>query len=355
MSNTFSVNSKLKGVYNVYFINNLQESLNNNSNDNTIYLIDNQIAILFKNELNLIFNQNRFILLNISEKNKTLTYAKTLITKLLNLNVRKSDVLVAIGGGITQDIVAFISSILFRGLDWKYYPTTLLGQCDSCIGSKSSINFEMYKNLLGTFNPPSEIFIYNGFLNTLSSSEIKSGLGEMLHYFFFEGIELAQKLSDQFETLINDRTSLSFFIYNSLRIKKNIIEIDEFDTSIRHLFNYGHTFGHALEAITNYRIPHGQAITLGMDLANFISLKLNLISEHQFEEMHSILILNKPNFIFSMKNIDSYINALKKDKKNEGNQLGCILTLGPGNLKKMFLNIDNNLINLILDYSIKIK
>lgn len=352
MYKSFSVSSKVRGLYHVYFIDDIEYSLAGLSEKkNIVFVIDENLASLFKDELSVIMSNCRYILIGCSEENKTINYAQEVIRDLIKVSIRKDDKLVAIGGGITQDIVAFISSVLFRGLDWKFYPTTLLAQCDSCIGSKSSINFDQYKNLIGTFNPPSEIFIYGGFLNTLTESEIRSGIGEMLHYYFTEGINLAQEVSDKFDSLLTDRTILSYFISNSLRIKKKIIEIDEFDTSIRHIFNYGHTFGHALEAITDYSIPHGQAISLGMDLANYISMKKKMITEDQFAEMHAILVKNIPPFQFTSENIIAYFNALAKDKKNKGLKLGSILTFGPGKVEKVFLDIDEKLEKLILNYS----
>lgn len=352
MSESFSVSSKLRSLYYVNFIDDIQKSLTVlTERKNIVFVIDEKLCDLFKDELSVIMSYSRYVLLKSSEENKTINYSQEVIRELIKVNVRKDDSLIAIGGGITQDIVAFISSILFRGLDWKFYPTTLLAQCDSCIGSKSSINFDQYKNLVGTFNPPSEIYIYSGFLNTLSDSEIRSGIGEMLHYFFTEGINLAQEVSDKFDDLISDRNSLPYFISNSLRIKKKIIEIDEFDGSIRHIFNYGHTFGHALEAITEYTIPHGQAISLGMDLANYISLQKNMITKNQFKEMHSILEKNIPIFKFTSENIEPYFNALSKDKKNKGTQLGCILTFGAGKVEKVFIELDITLKNIILEYS----
>jgi len=352
MSNSFSVNSKVRGLYHIHFIEDIKKSLASITKENNlIFIIDEKVSILFKEELSIISSNCRHILIKSSEGNKTINYTQEVIRELIKVNVRKDDTLIAIGGGITQDIVTFIASILFRGLEWKFYPTSLLAQCDSCIGSKSSINFDQYKNLIGTFNPPSEIFIYAGFLNTLTESEIRSGIGEMLHYYFTEGISLAQEVSDKFYELLTNRNILTYFISNSLRIKKKIIEIDEYDTSIRHIFNYGHTFGHALEAITDYSIPHGQAISLGMDLANYISLQKQMISKDQFDEMHAILIKNIPSFTFTKNNLDSYINALAKDKKNKGNKLGCILTYGAGKVEKVFVDIDENLRKLILDYS----
>jgi 3-dehydroquinate synthase len=356
MFDSLTIKSKINGSYTVNFISDLIGNLRKDiESANCIFVIDENILKLFSTQLSLVSDNGNYVAIVANETNKTMDYAQQVIRKLIALDVRKNNVLVAIGGGITQDIVAFISSILFRGVEWKFYPTTLLAQCDSCIGSKSSINFDQYKNLVGTFNPPSQIFIYSEFLNTLTDLEIKSGIGEMLHYFFSEGIELAQQISNEYVDLLIHPEMLLKFINNSLRIKKNIIEIDEFDTSIRHIFNYGHTFGHAIEAITEYKICHGQAVSIGMDVANYISLKLNMINESQFNQMHAILIKNIPEFKFTSDMIDSYIAALSKDKKNKGNKLGCILTQGPGKLEKFFLNMDTTLKDTFLSYSNDIK
>ena len=177
----------------------------------------------------------------------------------------------------------------------------------------------------------------------------------MLHYFFTVGNDLAIKLTDEIPAILKDRKKLDFFIKNSLIIKKNIIEIDEFDQSIRHIFNYGHTFGHALEALTNYAIPHGQAITIGMDLANYISFQKKFIDEMQFDALHEILIKNIPKFKFDNFSIDNYLNALSKDKKNKDNKIGCILYRSIGKVEKVFVENDiwfrNTLINYFKKYN----
>lgn len=351
MFNSFVVKSKITGTYSVSFIIELKSQLIKVANDgDVIFVIDEKLINLFRDDFDEIIKTQRYVSIISEEKSKTMDYAQEVIRKLIALNVRKNDKLIAIGGGITQDIVAFISSILFRGLEWIFFPTTLLAQCDSCIGSKSSINFDQFKNLIGTFNPPNEIFIYNKFLTTLTESEIRSGIGEILHYFFTDGIDLAQEISDQYNDLLIDRSKLPYFISNSLRIKKKIIEIDEFDTSIRHIFNYGHTFGHAIEAITHYSIPHGQAISIGMDLANFISLEKGILSNNDFELMHKILIKNIPSFKLTEENIESYCLALSRDKKNKGNKLGSILSKGPGKVEKIYIDINVNLKNIMLKY-----
>jgi len=352
MFDDFKVSSKIVGTYSVKFVEDLSKQLLSLAeNPNVIFIVDQKVIHLFGQNFDVIIPSARLVRIESNEQNKTINYCQEIIRDLIKLKVRKDDRLVAVGGGITQDIVAFISSIIFRGVVWEFLPTTLLAQCDSCIGSKSSINFDSFKNLLGTFNPPSNIYIYKGFLNTLTESEIRSGIGEMLHYYFTEGIELADEITSQISELLSDRSKLGYFIKNSLRIKKAIIEIDEFDQSLRHIFNYGHTFGHALEAITHYTIPHGQAITLGMDLANYISLQLGFINSIQFDQMHLILLRNMPSFEFTKANISNYVNALSKDKKNKADKIGCILTKGIGKVEKQYIDNDEWLRQTILAYS----
>ena len=246
MFDDFKVSSKIVGTYSVKFVEDLSKQLLSlTETPNVIFIVDEKVIQLFSQNFDIIPSA-RIVRIESNEQNKTVNYCQEVIRDLIKLKVRKDDRLVAVGGGITQDIVAFISSIIFRGVVWEFLPTTLLAQCDSCIGSKSSINFDNFKNLLGTFNPPANIYIYKGFLNTLTESEIRSGIGEMLHYYFTEGIELADEITSQISELLSDRSKLGYFIKNSLRIKKKIIEIDEFDQSIRNIFNYGHNFGHDL-------------------------------------------------------------------------------------------------------------
>ena len=128
------------------------------------------------------------------------------------------------------------------------------------------------------------------------------------------------------------------------------VEIDEFDKNERNVFNYGHTFGHAIETVSNYLINHGQAVTMGMDIANYVSLQLGYLNASTFEVMHNILAKNLPNFKLSKENIEKYLAALSKDKKNIGNNLGCILTKGPGAMEKLQLPLDEKVKEIILDY-----
>ena len=351
MYNEIIVKSSISGSYSAKFVNNIESTITGiDSVENAIYLIDQNVFDLhFSKKMNHVFSEN-FILIESTENTKTLEYIDTVIAKLVEKKFKRNNNLVAIGGGVVQDITAFIASILFRGVSWYFIPTTLLAQCDSCIGSKSSINFRGFKNLLGTFKPPVKILICPIFLDTLSEVEIRSGIGEMFHYFYTVGLEEAEEISRLFPDILNNKSLLLKFIHRSLNIKKSIIEIDEFDNGIRHIFNYGHTFGHAIESLTEYEICHGQAVTLGIDIANFISFRIGLITYEDYIQINKTISFNIPELIINNSNIDSYIEILKKDKKNIDNKLGCILPIKIGNVEKKYIEFDENLKIQLLDY-----
>lgn len=171
-----------------------------------------------------------------SERAKSYNALIPLIDQLIENGFTRSNRLIAIGGGIVQDITAFTASILFRGVEWLFFPTNLLTQCDSCIGSKSSINFGVYKNQLGGFFAPKAVYIDLNFLSTLPKREIQSGLGEMMHYFLVSGkvdFHWAVAVLDQ---VLCDQDVLHQMIIRSLSIKKKMIERDEFDQGPRKIF-----------------------------------------------------------------------------------------------------------------------
>ena len=163
-------------------------------------------------------------------------------------------------------------------MEWIFFPTNVLTQCDSCIGSKTSINFKHFKNQLGGFYPPSAIYIDTQFTTTLGEREIASGLGEMLHYFLVNSTADFNLFLEHAPSVRKGGAGLEVLMHRSLEIKKAMIEIDEFDQGPRNVFNYGHTFGHALESATNYLIPHGAAVSYGIDLANLVSVHFGLLT-----------------------------------------------------------------------------
>ncbi len=159
-----------------------------------------------------------------------------------------------------------------------------LAQADSCIGSKTSLNFETYKNILGGFYPPNKIYIQPEFLNTLTKKDFYSGIGEIIKFALLkeEYPKNFQQIIQTVENLKNNKKMLQA-IHKTMAVKKAYIDEDEFDTGKRNLFNYGHCFGHALENSSHYKVPpHGIAVTIGMIYSNIVAFKRGLISKKRY-------------------------------------------------------------------------
>ena len=172
----------------------------------------------------------------------------------------------------------------------------------------------------------------------------------MCHYFIVSGEEDFNRFKKEYPDAKHDREIMVGLIARSLEIKKKYIEIDEFDKKERQVFNYGHSFGHAIESVTNYRVPHGIAISYGMDMANFISVKLGYIPEDVRNEIRELLSIIWKDFPISDMPLENFKNALSKDKKNVGSELRLILNKGYGNIFKDAMNMDEKIENWLRDY-----
>jgi 3-dehydroquinate synthase len=339
-----------KGEYAASFMSGGMDQLNNAPVENAVYIIDQNIAQLYQNRLGNILSSQRVIKIEATEENKSLDKIPGYVDELVSVNIRRGQPLVAIGGGIIQDITCFLATTVMRGLSWIFYPTTLLAQSDSCIGSKSSINSGEVKNILGTFTPPDKVVIDVDFLQTLEQREIFSGIGEMLKVHAINSPESFDLISAAYEDILKDPMIMEEFIHNSLSMKKKLIEIDEFDQGIRNVMNYGHSFGHAIESATNYGIPHGIAVTIGMDIANFVSAELKVSNTSHFERMHNVLEKNYRTYKYVDISVELLLNALSKDKKNSATQLRLILPDQDGCINIGLYDNNNKLKNSLDKY-----
>ncbi len=280
---------------------------------------------IYSDALGAVLKNNQPLVIRATEPAKSLDRLSEYAQQLLDAGIRKGDMLVAIGGGIIQDITCFLAAVMLRGLNWHFYPTTLLAQADSCIGSKSSINVGPYKNVVGSFTPPQEVHINAGLLTTLNPVDLRSGIGEMLKVHAIEGPSSFDRIAGAYEALCDDELVLTEFIVSSLRIKQRLIELDEFDAGPRRVMNYGHSFGHAIESATGFAVPHGIAVSLGMDLANFTAAKLGLAPHAHFERMHYTLARNYQGFEKTEVSVEQLLLALGRDKKNTESHLVLVL------------------------------
>jgi len=293
-----------------------------------IFIVDGNIWNLYKSSIFKKIPVDKTIIQPISEELKNLEAVSKLYDHLITLKAKRNITLVVLGGGILQDICGYVASTLYRGVKWIFVPTTLLAQADSCIGGKTSLNYKNYKNLIGTFSPPSEIIIYPKFLLTLSELDYYSGLGEVIKLHIMGGKDKTEEIRSQLSLLEKrDILALKRAIIESLLIKKGYIEEDEFDSGRRNLLNYGHCFGHAIETVSSFEIPHGQAVVVGMILANLVSSSRGVLSHETNEYIYNGLL--KSSLIVSRKKIefnpDDLIQAMKKDKKRTGEDLALIM------------------------------
>ena len=320
-----------RGSYPVHFGEPF-EGLEHGLNEGEHLLIDARVAELYENSLSAALAGCSVLRLEATEGNKSLEAFPRYYTHLIDQGVRRNHLLIAVGGGIVQDITAFIAATLLRGLRWHFYPTTLLAQADSCIGSKSSVNVGGSKNQLGTYTPPDEILISTEVLATLTDSDRRSGIGEIIKVHIIAGWDEVRALATDYSHLGHDPVLLGRYIQEALKIKKMKIEADEFDRGERVVMNYGHSFGHAIESCTNFSVPHGIAVSIGMDMANFASWRLGLSGRDVYDELHPLLTENFSGFENLEVPVDRLVAALGRDKKNVGRDIVLILLSEPGAL-----------------------
>ena len=304
--------------------------------ENAVFVVDKNVWSYYEKNLFSELPVERVIIQEAREELKNIETVCELYSRIMRFAPRKNMILISIGGGIIQDITGFVASTLYRGIKWFFVPTTLLAQVDSCIGAKTSLNFSCFKNLIGTFYPPYEIYLYPTFLKSLTREDFYSGVGE---------ITKLHLMTDK-STILHFIKQLSFIdkrddniliecIHRCLSIKKTYIEEDEFDTGKRNLLNYGHCFGHAIESSTHFVIPHGQAVVIGMILANKIAVQRGLLSQKQEDFIYKNIL--KPSLQINIPHIDitETLKAMRQDKKNTGKDLALILLQENGELRKI--------------------
>ncbi len=263
--------------------------------------------------ITLKFNTN-FIYIKANEKNKSLKTYDKICNKILNLNPKKSDYIIGIGGGMVTDIAGFIASTLLRGINLINIPTTLLCMVDACIGGKNGVNFNFAKNQIGTIYHPKLIVLDFNFLTTLPKKIIHNSYSEILKYHFITDEALEFK-------------NQNVLILQSLKIKDNIVSLDPNETNIRKNLNFGHTLGHALESYYNFSksMDHGKAVAYGILYAAKLSSELFGNNEVFAYIKNMLNRFQLPLHLPKKLNAEKLIHYMQKDKKNENSDLTFIL------------------------------
>jgi 3-dehydroquinate synthase len=269
-------------------------------------------------------------LLPATEDAKTLDGVMTLCDAVIAQSAKRNAVIVSIGGGVVQDATGFLASVLYRGVRWVYVPSTLLGQADSCIGAKTSINFRSFKNLLGTMYPPQKVIVHPPLASTLDDHQFFSGLGEIVKMHIVGGPDEVARLEPKLEAVRRrDPGAVGEVVRASLRIKQGFIEEDEFDRGVRRLLNFGHCFGHAIESATDFSVPHGQAVVLGMILAGLVSSSRSRLGRSRLDEFLARMFVPTLTSAADIEGIDAdaVVEAMRHDKKRSGVGLAVVLPM----------------------------
>ncbi len=298
---------------------------------NFLVVISEKVEKLYGKELG--FDKSQKFVLKDGEKEKNFKNYKRILEKALKMKLTRNDAIIAVGGGVVGDMAGFAASTYMRGIGYIQVPTTLLACVDSSVGGKTAIDTNYGKNLVGSFYQPDVVFINPRFLKTLDDRQFKSGLGEVVKYAFIEkscrcgeDLNLTNFLSEKTSDILNrDEKTLSKLIEICLKLKISVVEKDETESGLRKILNFGHTYGHAIEKITNYKkYTHGEAVVEGMKFAFNLAVKRNLIDKNY--KFFADDVIKKFNFReIPQFNPEKMIELMQMDKKATSKHIVFVL------------------------------
>ncbi|MGA2582261.1 MAG: 3-dehydroquinate synthase, partial [Tepidisphaeraceae bacterium] len=265
------------------------------------------------------------------EANKNLRALLPIYDQLLSARLERSTPLIALGGGVVGDMAGFVAATILRGIPLIQMPTTLLAMVDASIGGKTGVDHAMGKNLIGAFHQPVAVLIDPKTLLTLPPREFRSGLAECIkHDLIRDAVGFAALEKNLDRILARDISDLSDLIAHNVAIKARVVEADPFEKGERAHLNFGHTFGHAIESVSQFSYAHGEAIALGMTAAAFTSMKLGLLTDADFRRIKALLErAGLPTYGLTL-NGDAIIQSMQFDKKVKSGRIRFVLLDGIG-------------------------
>jgi 3-dehydroquinate synthase len=278
------------------------------------------------------------IVVSAGEASKSFDVFESVVDGVLSARLERGDLLIALGGGVIGDLVGFVAGVVRRGMRFVQMPTTLLAQVDSSVGGKTGINTRHGKNLVGVFHQPSLVLADTASLDTLSPREFRAGYAEVAKYGLISDPEFFGWLEENWREVFAGGAARIHAIAVACRAKAHVVKIDEREIGPRALLNLGHTFGHALEAVTHYdgtRLVHGEGVAIGMVLAHDFSVRMNLASPDDATRVKAHLAaVGLPTSVRDIPGgvgpADDLMAAIAQDKKVKRGRLTFILTRGIG-------------------------
>ncbi len=364
MSKTIKVKlvNKVDSSYDIVIGENLNkrvvDDLKRFKHSKYVIVTDDVTRKLFGNKLLAILRKSKIkseiVSFTAGEKNKNIETITKLCRKLLRINADRKSCIIALGGGVAGDVAGFVAAVFMRGIDFVQIPTTLLAMVDSSIGGKVGVDLDAGKNILGMFAQPKKVYIDIDYLRTLPMSELENGLAEIIkHGIIADKILFVYIEKNLDKIFMRNKNALMRIIIDSVKIKKAIVEKDEKESLLRMKLNFGHTVGHAIEALSNYKIKHGKGVALGMLVESRIANKLGLLTSIELLRINLLIRragLDIHDAVFksvNKANLDKLVLLMHHDKKAVSGKLNLILPEKIGKVKITAFNDDNKVNKLV--------
>lgn len=326
--------------YDILIGENLLENINsiisNYTKSNKFLIVTNETVYnIFKNKIEI--GNSRFILLPDGEEHKNIDNFKKILDAAVEFKLERTDCIISFGGGVVGDIAGYAASSYMRGIDYIQIPTTLLAQVDSSVGGKVAINHEHGKNLIGAFYQPKVVIMDTSTLKSLPIRQLKTGLAEVLKYAFIEkscetkkSFNLYDFLKENKEKIYElDAEIISELIYICCQLKASVVEKDETEKGLRAILNFGHTFAHAIENLTNYtKYTHGEAVAIGMKKAFKLSKIKKLINDEYYDKAIELIDTYKLSDDMPEFDFEKFYNEMFLDKKAQNGKIRFVLSDG---------------------------
>ncbi|MEE3480647.1 MAG: 3-dehydroquinate synthase [Lachnospiraceae bacterium] len=271
------------------------------------------------------------------EASKTLKNVERLYTVLIESHFDRTDLLVALGGGVVGDLTGYTAATYLRGIDFVQVPTTLLSQVDSSIGGKTGVDFSHYKNMVGAFHMPSLVYMNLNTLKSLPDRQFASGMGEVIkHGLIADRTYFDFLMNNSDRVLSQEPSAIEQTVHRSCEIKGAVVEEDPTEKSVRAHLNFGHTIGHAIEKLSDFILFHGECVAIGSVAAGYLSMKRGLISEEDLSAIEKgfqaySLPIRVPDYVRELFTAEDVLAATKNDKKMIGTHIKFILLKEVGN------------------------
>ena len=342
MSKKLNVKYEGKPCYNIHVessFSSLEKSLRedlDNLQRKVCIVTDSHVAALYLDEIASIcgdlFTKVISFVFPAGEASKNMDTVQKLYLSLIENHFDRGDLLIALGGGVVGDLTGFAAATYLRGIDFLQIPTTLLAQVDSSIGGKTGVDFQQYKNMVGAFHMPRMVYMNTATLNTLPAEQFSSGMAEIIKHGLIRDEAYYRWISDHREGICGlDPELLEEMIYRSCQINGSVVEEDPKEKGVRAHLNFGHTVGHAVEKLSDFRLSHGYSVALGMKAAAYLSKKLGYLSGEDISEMLSVFAsFGLPVSLPLEEDSREILQATKSDKKMAGKQIKFIILTAVG-------------------------